>query len=105
MIRFPAEWEKQSAVLIAWPHRSGDFTNRLEAVEATYLFIAKTIAQYQSLIIVCRDDDHQQHIKSLLLSNHNITYIQAAVNDIWLRDTVFIHFWSCIYLSQLFIMA
>ncbi len=90
MIRFPAEWEKQSAVLIAWPHRSGDFTNRLEAVEATYLFIAKTIAQYQSLIIVCRDDSHQQHIKSLLISDHNIDYIQAAVNDIWVRDTVFL---------------
>ena len=27
MIRFPAEWEKQSAVLIAWPHETGDFRN------------------------------------------------------------------------------
>lgn len=90
MIRFPAEWEKQSAVLIAWPHRTGDFTDRLESVEETYAFIAKTIAQYQSVIIVCHDDSHQQHIKSLLISDHNIDYIQAAVNDIWVRDTVFL---------------
>jgi agmatine/peptidylarginine deiminase len=90
MIRFPAEWEKQSAVLIAWPHRSGDFKNRLESVEETYTFIAKTITQYQKLIIVCHDDSHQQHIKSLLHSDHNIDYIQAAVNDIWVRDTVFL---------------
>jgi agmatine/peptidylarginine deiminase len=90
MIRFPAEWEKQSAVLIAWPHRTGDFTSRLESVEETYAFIAKTITQYQSVIIVCHDDSHQQHIKSLLISDHNIDYIQAAVNDIWVRDTVFL---------------
>jgi agmatine/peptidylarginine deiminase len=90
MIRFPAEWEKQAAVLIAWPHRSGDFTNRLEAVEATYIFIAKTITQYQKLIIVCHDDSHQQHIKTLLLEDHNIDFIQATVNDIWVRDTVFL---------------
>jgi agmatine/peptidylarginine deiminase len=90
MTRFPAEWESQSAVLIAWPHKSGDFHNRLESVEKTYAFIATTITQYQKLIIVCRDDSHQQHIKSLLINDHNITYIQAAVNDIWVRDTVFL---------------
>jgi agmatine/peptidylarginine deiminase len=90
MIRFPAEWEKQSAILIAWPHRSGDFTNRIESVEASYTFIAKTITQYQKLIIVCHDDSHQLHIKSLLVNDHNIAYIHATVNDIWVRDTVFL---------------
>jgi agmatine/peptidylarginine deiminase len=90
MIRFPAEWEKQSAVLIAWPHRSGDFNNRLESIEETYSFIAKTITQQQKLIIVCHDDSHQLHIKALLHSDHNIDYIQATVNDTWVRDTVFL---------------
>lgn len=91
MIRFPAEWEKQSAVLIAWPHKSGDFNNHLEAIESTYTFIAKTISQYQRLIIVCHDDSHQQCIKSLLVSgDHNIDFIQAAINDTWVRDTVFL---------------
>jgi len=43
MTRFPAEWEKQSAVLIAWPHKTGDFSNRLESVEQSYSVIADTI--------------------------------------------------------------
>lgn len=90
MIRFPAEWEPQSAVLIAWPHSSGDFNHHLEAIENSYIFIAKTITHYQKLIIVCRDDSHQQHIKSLIASDHNIDYIQAAINDTWVRDTVFL---------------
>jgi agmatine/peptidylarginine deiminase len=90
MIRFPAEWEKQSAVLIAWPHSTGDFSNRLEAVEQSYCFIAKTISQYQRLQIVCRDADHQRHIENILEGNDNIDFIQAPVNDIWVRDTVFL---------------
>ncbi len=90
MIRFPAEWEKQSAVLIAWPHQTGDFNDVLESVEITYVTIAKTITQFQPLIIVCHDDDHQQRIKNLVDTDHNIYYIQAAINDTWVRDTVFL---------------
>ena len=89
MTRFPAEWEKQTAVVIAWPHHTGDFTN-LEAVEQSYSIIADTISQYQKLIIVCRDDSHQLHIQSLVSPRDAICYIHAAVNDIWVRDTVFL---------------
>ncbi|NOT11028.1 MAG: agmatine deiminase family protein [Methylococcaceae bacterium] len=90
MIRFPAEWEKQSAVLIAWPHKTGDFSNRLKAVEKTYQFIADTISRFQRLVIVCRDYSHQQHIQGLLNNIRNIDFILAKVNDIWVRDTAFL---------------
>ncbi len=90
MTRFPAEWEKQSAVLIAWPHKTGDFSNRLQAVEQSYNVIADTISQYQKLLIVCRDDEHQKHIQNLLDNSNNVEFIQAVVNDIWVRDTVFL---------------
>jgi agmatine/peptidylarginine deiminase len=90
MNRFPAEWEKQSAVLIAWPHKTGAFSNRLEAVEKTYCFIADTISHFQRLVVVCLDYSHQQHIESLLNNIRNIDFIHAKVNDIWVRDTVFL---------------
>ncbi len=90
MTRFPAEWEKQSSVLIAWPHKTGDFSNRLEHVEQSYSVIADTITQYQKLIIVCRDDSHQQHIQNLVSKHDAIDFIHATVNDIWVRDTVFL---------------
>ncbi len=91
MIRFPAEWEKQAAVLIAWPHHTGDFSNRLDSVEQSYRFIALTIAHHQRLLIVCKDNVHQQHIQQLLDENvSNISFIHADVNDIWVRDTAFL---------------
>lgn len=89
MIRFPAEWEQQSAVVIAWPHASGDFTN-LSAVEDSYHFIATTITRFQALIIICKDGAHQQHIQSLIPSHDNLHFVQANFNDIWVRDTVFL---------------
>ena len=89
MIRFPAEWEPQSAVIIAWPHASGDFTN-LSAVEDAYHFIAKTISRFQALIILCKNGEHQEHIQHLLNTTENIHFIQTEYNDIWLRDTVFL---------------
>lgn len=90
MIRFPAEWEPQAAVLIAWPHQTGDFSKRLESVETSYSVIADTISQWQRLIIVCRDYSHQQHIQGLLNNIRNIDFIQARTDDIWVRDTAFL---------------
>ena len=35
-LRFPAEWEPQSAVLIAWPHADTDWAERLAGVMAPF---------------------------------------------------------------------
>lgn len=86
MIHFPAEWERQSAVMIAWPHPSGDFGIQLDAVEKTFCIIADAISRFQTLIIICRDNTHKQHIQ-LLLQNNQYRFIQAPYDDIWLRDT------------------
>jgi agmatine/peptidylarginine deiminase len=90
MTRFPAEWETQSAVLIAWPHHTGDFTKQLFLAEETYAFIAATIIKHEKLLIVCRNDPHQRHIQNLLPENSNIIFIHATLNDTWVRDTVFL---------------
>jgi agmatine/peptidylarginine deiminase len=89
MIRFPAEWEPQSAIIIAWPHSTGDFIN-LSDVEDSYHFIALTISRMQPLIILCKDSAHQQHIQSRLNRSEGVHFILAEYNDIWVRDTVFL---------------
>jgi agmatine/peptidylarginine deiminase len=90
MIRFCAEWEKQTAVLMAWPHATGDFSEYLEVVEETYSIIADTITQFQRLLIVCRDEAHQHHIQQRVERHRDIDFIHAPVNDIWVRDTAFL---------------
>lgn len=90
MLRFPAEWEKQSAVLIAWPHEAGDFGEHLAEVEHSYRVIAQTISRFQRLLIVCQNRAQQQHIVQLLGDNNALEYLQADYDDIWVRDTTFL---------------
>ncbi|MDT8406871.1 MAG: agmatine deiminase family protein [Methylococcales bacterium] len=89
MIRFPAEWERQAAVMIAWPRPDGDFAN-LNRIEADYQAIAQTIARYQPLLIICPDQAQQKHITGQLETLDNIHFVHADYNDIWLRDTAFL---------------
>ena len=46
-LRFPAEWEPQDAVLIAWPHAGTDWAERLAEVETTYVALAVAITRFQ----------------------------------------------------------
>lgn len=89
MIRFPAEWESQSAVIIAWPHPGGDFTD-LAGIEACYGAIAETISAIEPLLIVCRNGEHRKRIQSQLADTSQVYFVEADYNDIWVRDTAFI---------------
>ncbi len=86
-IRLPAEWESQSAILIAWPHEQGDFGDQLDNVEETYQLIVNIIASKQKLIILCKNNTYQKHIEGLLQPSGNIHFLHISYNDIWVRDT------------------
>lgn len=91
MIRFPAEWEPQAGVFIAWPHVSGDFGAALPAVEETYVRIAREISLREQAIIACKDDAHAARIQALLCAGpratKNVTILKFPYNDTWVRDT------------------
>ena len=50
-VRFPAEWESQSAILIAWPHAGTDWAERLGEVENTYIALVQAITRFQPVLI------------------------------------------------------
>ena len=45
-VRFPAEWEPQAAILIAWPNADTDWADRLAEVEETYIALVAAIARF-----------------------------------------------------------
>lgn len=53
--RMPAEWERQSAVLLAFPHSQGDWGSLLEEVAEQHLQLVLTIAQYTPIVLVVPD--------------------------------------------------
>lgn len=91
MIRLPAEWEPQSAILLTWPHRNSLWDYQLDAVEQTHLNIARAVLRDQNLIISCEDPDQLARVRSELeafASAHGTrldSYLVPA-DDVWARD-------------------
>jgi agmatine/peptidylarginine deiminase len=90
-LRFPAEWESQSAVLIAWPHADTDWAERLGEVEDTYVALVAAITRFEDVVIVVADDDLQTYAEARLRSNRidmdRVRFIEAPYDDTWLRDS------------------
>ncbi|UZR29969.1 agmatine deiminase family protein [Methylococcus mesophilus] len=90
-IRFIPEWEKQSAVLIAWPPGSGDFAPWLGDVEQTYAAIAAAVSRRETLLIACLDPAHERRIGEILkntgVDDNRVVFIRIPYDDIWVRDT------------------
>lgn len=90
MLRFPAEWEPQSAIMLTWPHASTDWQPILSDVETVYIEICKAIAPSQPLLIVCHNAALQQKIMTDLqlhgVDLQRIRFAIAPCDDTWARD-------------------
>ena len=89
--RFPAEWEPQSAVLIAWPHAGTDWAERLGDVEETYIALVAAISRFQPVVICVADDDVHAYAQARLASARvdmgRIRFVDVPYDDTWLRDS------------------
>ncbi|MBP8615167.1 MAG: agmatine deiminase family protein [Thermomonas sp.] len=89
--RFPAEWEPQSAVLLAWPHAGTDWADRLGDVEDTYIALVQAITRFQPVLVCVADDDVETYADIRLRSNRvnmaRVRFVTVAYDDTWLRDS------------------
>ncbi len=90
-LRFPAEWEPQSAILIAWPNPDTDWAERLGEVENTYVALVAAITRFQEAVVCVADDDLQVYAEARLRSARvdmaRVRFVTAAYDDTWLRDS------------------
>ena len=90
-LRFPAEWESQSAVLIAWPHADTDWAERLAEVEETYIALVAAITRFQRVLVCVADDDVQAYARARLSSARidmdRVAFLEVPYDDTWLRDS------------------
>lgn len=90
-VRFPAEWEPQSAILIAWPHAGTDWADRLGDVEDTYIALIQAITRFQPVLVCVADDDVETYADIRLRSNRvdmgRVRFVTVAYDDTWLRDS------------------
>ncbi len=79
----PAEWHKQRAILMAFPHENTDWKHYLTESLTPFIRIAQAIAYSQPVYILCKN---REDISSLFCSTRNMSFIEIPTNDTWVRD-------------------
>ena len=86
-IRFPAEWEEQDGVLLAWPHAATDWAPLLEAVEPVFVRLAVEISRREPVVIVAPDlDPVRVALAGSGVDFGRLRLVELPTNDTWSRD-------------------
>ncbi len=97
VLRLPAEWEPQSAVLVAWPHAGTDWADRLESVESTYVALVAAISRFETALVCVADEKVEARARGLLAAAADLSRVQFErldYDDTWLRDSGPITLWD-----------
>lgn len=97
-MRFPAEWERQKAVQLTWPHKGTDWAPILDDITRTYINMAAEIAKRERLIVVTPDAKEtrasiEEGLRAKGLDEKvvgNVRVVEIDTNDTWARDHGFI---------------
>ena len=87
MLRFPAEWERVGAVLLAWPHENTDWSPMLDRINKCYVRICETLSRFTTVIIAT--PDHRPLMPYIMMSEivpENLLWATVPTNDTWTRD-------------------
>lgn len=85
--RLPAEWEAQSGVLMAWPHRDTDWAEILPEVTECYADIIAKISAVTAVTLVGPARECEAALKAAGLdANRRVRFIDIPTNDTWARD-------------------
>ena len=82
--RLPAEWERQSALLLAWPPEGGDWAPVLDAIRAEYRELIRAALRFQSLVLLVPPGDRSS--VEALGDPPGLERIELRYNDTWCRD-------------------
>ena len=82
-IRLPAEWEKQSSIMVVFPTNHKDWQHSLKEIQKSYIEFINAIIKFQKCIVVC---DKPDILKNHLITTDNIEIYNIKTDDTWIRD-------------------
>jgi agmatine deiminase len=93
---FPAEWSRHEATWIAWPHHEPDWPGKLGPIPWVYAEIARALAQYERVEILCHDESVRADAQDQLAAHGvgaNVRLHVVPTDRVWLRDSAptFVH--------------
>ncbi|MEE4304793.1 MAG: agmatine deiminase family protein [Wenzhouxiangella sp.] len=81
--RLPAEWEAQSATLLAWPAADSDWHDKLEAIRDEYRQLIEAIRGFQPVVLLVPQDEPAP---DGLAEAPDLHRVPLRYNDTWCRD-------------------
>jgi agmatine deiminase len=86
----PAEWEKHSAVWLAWPYDETTFPKRVEKVEQRFIEIISAIHTGEKVELLVLDDAMKTRVTGMLkqasINLAQIIFRVVDFQDVWIRD-------------------
>ena len=87
----PAEWEKQQAMWLAWPHQKNDWPGKFAPIVWVYADIVRHLAQVVTVRLVVKDAKAKDAaMRCLEMVNANLDAVEWFIiptNRAWLRDS------------------
>jgi agmatine deiminase len=83
--RMPAEWERQSAIWLSWPHNIETWPENLAAAQNEFVKLVNTIATTQPVFVMAASDVLAEADRHLGPTG-NVTLVDISTNDAWARD-------------------
>ena len=80
----PPEWDEHAGCLMAWPVRRELWGNRLADAKADYAIVARAIAGFEPLTMLCNPGDEAE-VRSQCGSD--VEVVSAPIDDSWMRDS------------------
>lgn len=80
----PAEWEPHERCWMQWPSRNEVWGERLPQAYAAYARVARTIASFEPVSMVCKPEDEAQ---ARLACGRDIDLVTLPIDDSWARDS------------------
>ena len=88
-VRYPAEWEKQSASWLAFPHNKTNwYGERGVKIRKFYVELVRNITVFQSVNLLLPSKNFLTDEEKTALANRPfpVNFIVIKTNDIWIRD-------------------
>ena len=89
--RFPAEWEKQSGILLCFPHNGNDWPGKYEAIQWAFVEFIKKVATFEEVFLIVADEKLKAKVAEMLetatVPMSNVSFIIHKTNRSWMRDS------------------
>jgi agmatine deiminase len=90
-LRMPAEWERQDAIWLAWPHNKEDWPDKFEPIPWVYADIIRYLAREVRIRLIVKNSGQQEKANNYLeranVDLDKVDFIISSTDRVWLRDS------------------